>query len=90
MLLRQSARSGKNGLGIGMREKLDAVVAAYAEDAVYLPPHHEYAHGRDSIRQHLKAPLSHSVCGLTFDVIYMQQPGLIAWMWEPTELPFLE
>ena len=27
--------------------ELDKVVAAYAEDAVYLPPHHKTVHGRD-------------------------------------------
>ena len=48
--------------------ELDGVVTAYAEDAVYLPPHHEAVHGREAIREHLKAPLSHRVCGLAFDV----------------------
>lgn len=34
--------------------ELDGVVAAYAEDAVYLPPHHEAVHGREAIREYLK------------------------------------
>jgi uncharacterized protein (TIGR02246 family) len=34
---------------------LDKVVAAYAPDAVYLPPHHEAIHGRDAIREYLRA-----------------------------------
>ncbi len=59
--------------------ELDGVVAAYAEDAVYLPPHHEAVHGRDAIREYLKAPLSHRVCGLAFDVTYIKQQGSIAW-----------
>jgi uncharacterized protein (TIGR02246 family) len=59
--------------------ELDAVVAAYAEDAVYLPPHHEAVPGRDAIREYLKAPLSHGVCGLAFDVTYIKQQGSIAW-----------
>jgi len=59
--------------------ELDAVVAAYAQDAVYLPPHHEAVHGRDAIREYLKGPLSRRVCGLAFDVTYIKQQGSIAW-----------
>jgi uncharacterized protein (TIGR02246 family) len=59
--------------------ELDGVVAAYAEDAVYLPPHHEAVHGRDAIREYLKAPFSHSVSDLAFDVTYIKQQGSIAW-----------
>jgi uncharacterized protein (TIGR02246 family) len=58
---------------------LDGVVAAYAEDAVYLPPHHEAVHGRDAIREYLKAPLSHGVSDLAFTVTYIKQQGPIAW-----------
>ncbi len=59
--------------------ELDGVVAAYAEDAVYLPPHHEAVHGRDAIREYLKAPLSHGVSDLSFEVTYIKQQGTIAW-----------
>ena len=59
--------------------KLDGVVAAYAKDAVYLPPHHEAVHGRDAIREYLKAPLSHGVSDLAFEVTYIKQQGPIAW-----------
>jgi uncharacterized protein (TIGR02246 family) len=59
--------------------ELDGVVAAYAEDAVYLPPHHEAVHGRDAIREYLKAPLSHGVSDLAFEVTYIKQRGPIAW-----------
>ncbi len=58
---------------------LDGVAAVYAEDAVYLPPHHESVHGRDAIREYLKAPLSHGVTDLAFDVTYIKQQGPIAW-----------
>jgi len=59
--------------------ELDGVVAAYAEDAVYLPPHHEAVHGRDAIREYLKAPLSHGVSDLAFQVTYIKQQGPVAW-----------
>ena len=59
--------------------ELNAVVAAYAEDAVYLPPHHPAVHGRDAIREYLKTPLGHGVSNLVFDVTYVKQQGPIAW-----------
>jgi len=59
--------------------KLEGVVAAYAEDAVYLPPHHEAVHGRDAIWEYLKAPLSHGVSDLAFEVTYIKQQGPVAW-----------
>lgn len=58
---------------------LDRVVAAYASDAVYLPPHHEAVHGRDAIRQYLQVPLKHGVSELAFDVTYIRQQGPVAW-----------
>lgn len=58
---------------------LDKVVTTYAPDAVYLPPHHEAVHGRDSIREYLQTPLAHGVSGLVFDVTYIKQSGNIAW-----------
>lgn len=58
---------------------LDGVAAIYAEDAVYLPPHHETVHGRQAIREYLKAPLNHGVSDLAFDVTYIKQQGPIAW-----------
>ena len=59
--------------------ELDGVATAYAEDAVYLPPHHEAIHGRDAIREYLKTPLSHGVSNLAFEVTYIKQQGPIAW-----------
>jgi len=58
---------------------LDGVAAVYADDAVYLPPHHEAVHGREAIREYLKVPLSHGVTDLAFDVTYIKQQGPIAW-----------
>lgn len=58
---------------------LDGVAAVYAEDAVYLPPHHEAVHGREAIREYLKVPLNHGVSDLVFDVTYIRQRGPIAW-----------
>jgi len=59
--------------------QLEGVVAVYAEDAVYLPPHHEAVHGREAIREYLKTPLGHGVSDLAFDVTYIKQQGPIAW-----------
>lgn len=59
--------------------ELDGVVAAYAEDAIYLPPHHEAVQGRDAIREYLKAPLGHGVSDLAFEVTYIKRQGPIAW-----------
>lgn len=59
--------------------KLEGVVAAYAEDAVYLPPHHVAVHGRDAIREYLKTPLSRGVSDLAFEVTYIKQQGPVAW-----------
>ena len=55
------------------------MVAAYTEDAVYLPPHHKAVHGREAIREYLKAPLGHGVSDLVFEVTYIKQQGTIAW-----------
>jgi uncharacterized protein (TIGR02246 family) len=60
-------------------EDLDGVAAVYAADAVYLPPRHEAVHGRGAIREYLKAPLSHGVSDLAFEVTYIKQHRPIAW-----------
>jgi uncharacterized protein (TIGR02246 family) len=59
--------------------RLDDLVAAYAPDAVYLPPHHGAVHGRDAIREYLHGPLSHGVGNLKFDVTYIRQAANLAW-----------
>jgi uncharacterized protein (TIGR02246 family) len=59
--------------------ELEGVIATYAEDAVYLPPHHEAVHGRDAIRDYLKAPIGRGVTDLAFKVTYVKQQGSIAW-----------
>jgi len=61
------------------RGELEKVVAVYAPDAVYLPPHHEAVHGRTAIRAYLQGPRSHGVADLAFDVTYIKQSGNIAW-----------
>jgi uncharacterized protein (TIGR02246 family) len=58
---------------------LEKLVAAYAEDAVYLPPHHPAVHGRGAIREYLKIPLSHGVTNLRFDVTYIKYAGELAY-----------
>ena len=58
---------------------LEGVVAAYARDAVYLPPHHLAVHGQDAIREYLKTPLGHGVSELAFEVTYIKQQGPVAW-----------
>ena len=60
-------------------KNLDYVVAAYAPDAVYLPPHHHAVHGRTAIREYLQGPLNHGVSDLRFDVTYVKQHGDVAW-----------
>jgi uncharacterized protein (TIGR02246 family) len=57
----------------------DGVAALYAEDAIYLPPHHEAVHGRDAIREYLRTPLSYGISDLFFEVTYIKQQGAIAW-----------
>ena len=75
-LIRQT---GNDWAGHWNAGNLDNVVAAYAPDAVYLPPHHVAVHGRDAIREYLKGPLSHGVSGLAFDVTYIKQDANVAW-----------
>ena len=58
---------------------VDGVAAIYAQHAVYLPPHHEAVHGRDAIREYLKAPINRGVSDLVFEVTYIKQQGPIAW-----------
>lgn len=58
---------------------LDHVVAIYAPDAVYLPPHHAAVHGRDAIREYLKGPLGHGATDLTFEVTYIKHDGNLAY-----------
>jgi uncharacterized protein (TIGR02246 family) len=61
------------------KKDLEKVVAAYAPDAVYLPPHHAAVHGRDSIREYLKGPLAHGVTDLDFEVTYIKRAGDLAY-----------
>lgn len=76
MVIRQTGNEWAQHWNAG---DLDKVVAAYAADAVYLPPHHEAVHGRDSIREYLRSPLARGVRDLAFDVTYIKQSGTVAW-----------
>lgn len=58
---------------------LDAVVAFYAQDAVYFPAHHPAVHGRLAIHEYLRGPLRHGVRDLAFEVTYIKQSGQVAW-----------
>lgn len=58
---------------------LEKVVAAYAEDAVYLPPHHAAVHGKKAIREYLQAGIDHGVTDLHFDVTYIKSAGELAY-----------
>ncbi len=59
--------------------ELERLVAAYAEDAVYMPPHHAAVHGRDAIREYLKGPMQHGVTNLTYEVTYIKRSGGLAY-----------
>ena len=74
--LRQIGNDWARNWNAGDMEK---VVAVYAPDAVYLPPHHGAVHGRDAIREYLQGPRSHGVTDLAFDVTYIKQSGNVAW-----------
>lgn len=58
---------------------LDRLVAAYSEDAVYMPPHHAAVHGRGAIREYLKGPMQHGVGNLTYEVTYIKRSGGLAY-----------
>ncbi len=60
-------------------KQLEKVVEIYAEDAVYLPPHHDAVHGRQAIREYLKGPLDHGATDLRFEVTYIKQSGDLAY-----------
>ena len=57
----------------------DGIASLYAEDAVYLPPHHKAVHGRNSIREYLRTPIAHGISDLAFTVTYIKQQGSTAW-----------
>src|SRR5205823_7630597 len=57
----------------------DKLAQLYADDAVYLPPHHPAVHGRAAIREYLNAPLHHGYTDLKFEVTYIKQAGDLAY-----------
>ncbi len=90
-IIRAVRRHGKVDAAVAIRERgeewarhwnagdVEGVAALYAEDAVYLPPHHEAVHGREAIREYLRAPIAHGVSELAFTVTYIKQQGATAW-----------
>lgn len=59
--------------------ELEKLLAAYAEDAVYMPPHHGAVHGREAIREYLKGPMQHGVGNLVYEVTYIKRSGGLAY-----------
>ena len=59
--------------------ELEKLLAAYAEDAVYMPPHHGAVHGREAIREYLKGPMQHGVANLVYEVTYIKRSGGLAY-----------
>jgi uncharacterized protein (TIGR02246 family) len=59
--------------------ELDKLIQAYAPDAVYMPPHHPAAHGRDAICEYLKSPMKHGVGELTYEVTFIKHSGDLAY-----------
>ena len=59
--------------------QVDKLSELYADDAVYLPPHHAAVHGRSAIREFLSGPLHHGYTDLKFEVTYIKQTGDLAY-----------
>ncbi len=60
-------------------KNLDKLIASYAPDAVYMPPHHAAVHGRDKIREYLQTPLQHAATDLVYEVTYIKHSGDLAY-----------
>jgi uncharacterized protein (TIGR02246 family) len=58
---------------------LDKLVAAYADDAVYMPPHHAAVHGRAAIRDYLQGPIQHGATDLKYEVTFIRVSGDLAY-----------
>jgi uncharacterized protein (TIGR02246 family) len=71
--------AGQNWATYWNNRELDKVVSIYAQNAVYLPPHHSAVHGRDAIREYLERALEHGATGLAFEVTYIRQAGDLAY-----------
>ena len=59
--------------------QLDKLIESYADDAVYMPPHHAAVHGRDAIREYLRGPLKHGVRDLKYEVTFIKHSGDLAY-----------
>ena len=59
---------------------LEKIIAPYAEEAVYQPPHHPTVHGRHAIHEYLKGPLQkHTVRDLKYEVTFVKHSGDLAY-----------
>ncbi len=59
--------------------ELDKLIEAYAEDAVYMPPHHAAVHGRQAIHEYLHGPMKHGVTDLVYEVTFIRHSGDLAY-----------
>ncbi len=60
-------------------KELDKLIESYAEDAVYMPPHHPAAHGRKAIREYLEVPMRRGVTDLVYEVTFIRHSGDLAY-----------
>lgn len=59
--------------------ELEKLTRLYADDAVYMPPHHAAVHGREAIHEYLKGPLRHGVRDLQYEVTFIKHSGDLAY-----------
>ncbi len=59
--------------------ELDKLIEAYADDAVYMPPHHAAVHGRQAIHEYLRGPMQHGVTDLVYEVTFIRHSGDLAY-----------
>ncbi len=69
------ARTGQEWARQWNAGELDKLIQHYAEDAVYMPPHHAAIHGRKGIYEFLKNPIRHGVNDLTYEVTFIKHSG---------------
>lgn len=74
------ARTGEEWANLWNQGKVDALTGLFADDAVYMPPHHAAIHGREAIREYLRNPISHHVAtDLTYEVTFIKHSGDLAY-----------
>lgn len=60
-------------------KELDKLIEYYAQDAVYMPPHHAAVHGKQEIQEYLKGPMAHGVSDLAYEVTFIRHSGDLAY-----------